>query len=111
MTFSLRAGNGGTAPTRAGAGFSRHGAEKPPGKENRMGESIIALLVALIGALGSFGGVYLSNKKSQALIAYRLEQLERKVDRHNSLVERTYVLEGRMNAAENLIEDMKGRAA
>ncbi|MCR5369237.1 MAG: hypothetical protein K6E83_00830 [Clostridium sp.] len=76
-----------------------------------MAESIIALLVALIGALGSFGGVYYSNRKSQALIAYRLEELEKKVDKHNNLVERMFALEGRVTAAENMIEDLKGRAA
>jgi hypothetical protein len=38
-------------------------------------------------------GAYFSNKRSQALIAYRIEQLERKVDKHNSVIERTFKLE------------------
>lgn len=76
-----------------------------------MGESFVAVIVALIGALGSFAGVYYSNKKSQDQIAYRIEELEKKVDKHNTLVERMYAMEGRMNTAENLIDDLKQRRA
>ncbi len=76
-----------------------------------MEESFVAVIVALIGALGSFAGVYYSNKKSQDQIAYRIEQLEKKVDKHNGMVERMYVMEGRMNTAENLIDDLKQRCA
>lgn len=76
-----------------------------------MGESFVAVIVALIGALGSFAGVYYSNKKSQDQIAFRIEELEKKVDKHNTLVERMYAMEGRMNTAENLIDDLKQRRA
>ena len=38
-------------------------------------------------------GAYFANKKSAALIAYRLEQLEKKVNQHNSVIERQYELE------------------
>lgn len=47
-----------------------------------------AIAGAAITALASFAGVYAANKKQTALMAYRLEQLEKKVDKHNSLVER-----------------------
>lgn len=57
--------------------------------QNFVGEIIIAVL-ALIGTLG---GAYMANKKSSALIAYRLEQLENKVNKHNQVIERTYALE------------------
>ena len=36
---------------------------------------------------------------------YRIEQLEKKVAAHNSLVERMYKLEGRMNLLENKRRD------
>lgn len=55
-----------------------------------MSETII---VAVLSLMGTLAGSYLSNKKSQALIAYRLEQLEEKVNKHNNLIERTYKLE------------------
>jgi len=53
----------------------------------------IAFAAAAVTALLSFLGVYLSNRKSAALMEYRLEQLEKKVDKHNQVVERTFKLE------------------
>lgn len=35
----------------------------------------------------------INNKKSMALVEYRLQQLEKKVDIHNSVIDRTYKLE------------------
>ena len=52
-----------------------------------------AINVAALGLVGTLVGSYLANRKSTALIAYRLEQLEQKVSKHNNLVERTYALE------------------
>ena len=39
-----------------------------------------AIIVAALGLAGTLIGSYLANRKSTALIAYRLEQLEKKVD-------------------------------
>ena len=55
-----------------------------------MSETII---VAALGFLGTLCGAYFANRKSSALIAYRLEQLEEKVNKHNQVIERTYELE------------------
>lgn len=52
-----------------------------------------AVIVALLSLAGTLAGAYLANRKVTALIVYRLEQLEKKVDKHNNLVERTYALE------------------
>ena len=51
------------------------------------------IIVALIGVIGTFAGSYFTNRKTMALIEYRLKQLEEKVNKHNSLIERTYELE------------------
>ena len=51
------------------------------------------IVVALLGMAGTVLGSYLSHHKTTALVAYRLEQLEKKVDLHNKVVERTYHLE------------------
>ena len=64
---------------------------------------------AVITGLLSLCGVYFSNRKSAALIEYRLKQLEDKVNKHNSVVERTFMLEGRMNEAEHDIRDLKAK--
>lgn len=69
------------------------------------------LLPAVITGLLSLAGVYLANRKSSAVIEYRIKELEKKVDKHNSVVERTFQLEGRMNEAEHDIRDLKGGRA
>ena len=51
------------------------------------------ILVALLSLAGTLAGAYFANRKSAALVAYRLEQLEQKVNKHNNLIERTYALE------------------
>lgn len=51
------------------------------------------IIVAGISLIGTLAGSYLSNSKTSALISYRIEQLESKVNKHNNLVERTYKLE------------------
>ena len=54
-----------------------------------MSDTIIVALLSLVGTVvGSGLGVITSQKLTQ----YRLEQLEKKVQAHNNLVERTYKL-------------------
>ena len=67
----------------------------------------IAFAASVVTALLSFLGVYLSNRKSAALMEYRLEQLEMKVDRHNKVIERTYKLEERASVLETEVDDIK----
>lgn len=67
-----------------------------------------AIIVALITGAFSFLGVYFSNRKSQGLIAYRLEQLEHKQSLHNNMIERMYKVEGRVTELEHDLRDMKG---
>ena len=74
-----------------------------------MSEAMIAVVASVITGLFSLVGVYFANRKSQALIAYRLEELEKKQDKHNNLMERTYKLEGRMTEAEHDIRDLKNK--
>ena len=76
-----------------------------------------AIIVAALGLVGTLVGSYLANRKSTALIAYRLEKLEQKVSKHNNLVERTYALEEsvalmdeRVRVANHRIADLEGHA-
>ena len=62
------------------------------------------ILVALITGGLALLGTYISNSKNAALIAYRLEQLEKKVNLHNQVVERTYRLEERTELQEEKIK-------
>ena len=75
-----------------------------------MSEAWIAVISAVITGGLSLLGVYISNRKSAALIAYRIEQLERKQAVHNRMIERMYKVEGRLTEAEHDIRDMKGKS-
>ena len=52
-----------------------------------------AVIVAVLGFLGTIIGSVIGVLTANRLVNYRLEQLEKKVDKHNNLVERTYHLE------------------
>ena len=55
-----------------------------------MSETIIVGILSLIGTLvGSLSGILAANR----LVVYRIEQLEKKVEKHNNVLERVYVLE------------------
>ena len=46
---------------------------------------------------------------SNKLMAYRIEQLEKKVDKHNSVIDRTYHLEAQVEVLENEIDNLKNK--
>lgn len=59
-----------------------------------MDSTIISAALALIGSLvGTFGGIVTTNK----LTSYRIQQLEKKVDKHNNLIDRMYIVEDKIN--------------
>lgn len=69
-----------------------------------MTTEIIVSLIAFAGtALGSITGILAANK----LVTYRLAQLEKKVEKHNSVVERTFILEEKMSVANHRISDLE----
>ena len=64
-------------------------------------QGLLPSLFALVGTLaGTFGGILTGSR----LTTYRLEQLEKKVEKHNSLVERTYRLEGQVSLLRDEVE-------
>ena len=74
------------------------------GGDGLMDSTTLTALVSLVGTLaGTFGGILVSNR----LTTYRIEQLEKKVAQHNSLIERTYKLEGEMQEVQHDIRDLK----
>lgn len=57
-------------------------------------EEIVVAIIALAGtAIGSLGGILAANR----LTTYRIEQLEKKVDKHNCVVERITVVEVKLD--------------
>ncbi len=67
------------------------------------------IIVALLSLAGTLAGSFFAQRKSSALIAYRLEELERKVQAHNNLVERMYRVEERTEIQEEKIKTANHR--
>ena len=72
------------------------------------------IIIAVLSMVGTLAGADLANRKSSALIAYRLDKLEEKVDKHNSVIERTFkleeqaaLIEERIKVANHRIEDLE----
>ena len=65
------------------------------------------IIVAVVSLIGTLAGAYWANQKSTALIAYRLDRLEEKVNRHNQVIERTYNLEQRVAIDEVKLEQLE----
>lgn len=65
-------------------------------------EIIVALLSALGTLVGSLGGILASNRMTN----YRLAQLEKKVEKHNNLVERMTKVEDSVKSAHKRIDDL-----
>lgn len=78
-----------------------------------MSDAVLAAIIGLLGsAIGSLGGFVICIK----LITYRIEQLEKRVEKHNNVIDRTYKLEGEVAVIKNdikttnhVIEELKER--
>ena len=69
-----------------------------------MTEAIIVAVLSLLGTLGgTFGGILTANK----LTNYRIEQLEKKVEKHNQVIDRVYKLETHEAVVDEEIEHLK----
>ena len=69
-----------------------------------MTETIIVGVLSLIGTLvGSLGGILAANK----LTNYRISELEKKVEKHNNVIERVTILEQSSNTAWKRIDEIK----
>lgn len=68
-----------------------------------------SIIVACITGFVTLIGVILSNSKSRAVMEVKLDALTKKVEKHNQVLERTYVLEQDMTVAKHDIESLKGK--
>lgn len=64
---------------------------------------IVAMITAGAGLMSSVLTGYITSSKT----IYRIDQLEKKVDKHNGLVERMVVVEQSTKSAHHRIEDLK----
>ncbi len=70
-----------------------------------MNEITVAIITFAGSAVGTLGGILASSK----LTNHRLEQLEKKVEMHNCIVQRTYVLEEKMKVANHRIKNLEDK--
>lgn len=69
-----------------------------------MSDTVIVGLLSLVGTLiGSLGGM--------RLMTYRIEQLEQRVNKHNNVIERTFILERDDKLHEEQIKVINHRIA
>lgn len=69
-----------------------------------MTEQIIVSLIAFLGtAIGTLGGILASSK----LTNYRIEQLEKKVDKHNGFAEKIPLMQGEIDELKKKVEHLE----
>lgn len=87
-----------------------------------MTEILISLITGILSLVGVVVTVHSGNKKTEAqmkeqtdLTLYRIDQLEKKVEKHNNVIERVYalekneaVIEEEIKVANHRIEDLEG---
>lgn len=66
--------------------------------------AIAAIIVAVIQSKSQHNQVLAEMDKRDALQAQRIEQLEKKMDKHNQLIERTYSVEKKIELIEKDIK-------
>lgn len=64
------------------------------------------MATVIVGALSLLGTV-IGSYSGMKLMTYRIEQLEKKVDKHNNFAERVPILEEQMKVANHRIEDLE----
>lgn len=65
------------------------------------------IIVGVLAFIGTLVGAYCSSNKTVALVTYRLQALEKKVEQHNKVVERMSVAENEIKAIKKEIEKVE----
>lgn len=72
-----------------------------------MNEVLSVLGAPLISAGAAIAVSAIQNRKTVNLIEYKLEELTKKVEKHNSVIERTFQLEADVKVINQRLDDMK----
>ncbi len=70
-----------------------------------------SILVALIGGAVTLAGVVVSNSRARAVLEAKVDELSRRVEKHNCLVERTYRLERDVALVARDVESLEERVS
>ena len=68
---------------------------------------VTAIISGLCVAIPSVIATMSSNNKSNALMNYRIDELTKQVEKHNSVVERMAVVENSLKSAHHRIDELK----
>lgn len=66
------------------------------------------IIVAILGFAGTLAGSLLGVMAAGKLTQYRLQQLEDKVNEHNNVVKRTFIVEEKVNELRRDVDELKG---
>ena len=66
------------------------------------------IISAIISVFGTLGGAFLGVVTSAKLTAYRIEQLEKKVDKHNGFAEVIPVIQSQISTIYHELNEIKG---
>lgn len=72
-----------------------------------MNEIVVSIISGLCVAIPSVFATITTNKKNKDLTIYRIDKLEEKVDKHNSVIERTFKIEEDIKNIKDDIEETK----
>lgn len=67
-----------------------------------------AITVAIVTGVITLIGTISSNHMTHSKTMYRIDELEKKVEKHNNLVERMYIAEGEIKVLEEKQRDLDG---
>lgn len=66
------------------------------------------IIVAVLSLIGTLGGSIIAGLVANNKTIYRIEQLEKKVEKHNHLVERMAIAENTLQGQQHQIDELKG---
>lgn len=71
-----------------------------------MNEVVVAIISGLCVAVPSIIATISTNKKNNDLVIYRIDELDKKVKEHNSLVDRMYRIEGDVKILQEKVNEI-----
>jgi hypothetical protein len=68
-----------------------------------------SIIVALLAFAGTALGTIVGARQNTKHVTYRIEQLEKKVEKHNDVIRRTYILEEKIKVANHRLDDIENK--
>ena len=70
---------------------------------------VSSIIVAVLAMIGTVVGSVMASNKTQAVIQVKIDNLTKMVEKHNTMIERMYSVEGRVTELEHDVRDLKAR--